>query len=176
MEKWSWLCSHFSSVCQTPFISNKSIYCAKHSNVDEKYQESMRWMQAFDYSIDVSRATYCSLETCADLQTNWEWPPFSDTFASCNTLLLAEGVWSAIVISAVSRELHLLFFIREEICLHLSWKADVHKQSELNQISQVQGQINSAAAVKRLSPGFLVLTHSKRSDLIVSSLDLCIDL
>lgn len=91
-------------------------------------------------------------------------------------LRLAEGVWSGIMIPAVSSGLHLLFFIWEESSLHPSWKANVHKQRGLKQTNQVQGQMNSTAVVKKLSPGFLVLTHSRRSDLIVSRLDLSIDL
>lgn len=133
-------------------------------------------MLASDYSVDVSGATCGSLETRADLQNYWEWQPFSDMFASCNTQLLAEGIWSGIAISALSSGLHLLFFIWEEISLHLPWKANVHKQSGLKQRNQVQGQINSTAVIRKQSTVFLVLTHSRRSDLIGSRLDLYVDL
>lgn len=97
----------------------------------------------------------------------WGWQPFSDTFASCNMELLAEGVSSGISISAISSGIHLLFFIWEEVSLHLPRKANVHKQSGLKQRKRVQGQINRTAVIRKLSTVFLVLTHS-RSDLIGS--------
>lgn len=90
--------------------------------------------------------------------------------------LLAEGLWSGGAISAVSSGLHLLFFIWEEISLHLPWKANICKQSGLKQRNQVQGQINSTAVIGKLSTVVLVLSHSRRSDLIGSSLDLHMDL
>lgn len=71
MEKMK-LYFYFFSMCKAPFISNKPVYCAKRSNVEVKYKESMRWMVAFDCSVDVSGAACGSLETCADLQTHWE--------------------------------------------------------------------------------------------------------
>lgn len=58
---------YFSSVCQAPFVSNKSVSCAKHSNLDAKLQESMPWLLAFDYSVGVSGATCSDLKTRADL-------------------------------------------------------------------------------------------------------------
>lgn len=79
-------------------------------------------------------------------------------------------------ISAVSSGFHFLFFIWEEISLHLPWKANVYKHTGLKQRSQVQGQVNSTAVVRKLSTVVLVLTHSRRSDLIGSRLDLHMDL
>jgi len=50
--------------------------------------------------------------------------------------------------------------------LHLPWKANVCKESELKERNWVQGQINSFAVIRKLSAICLVLTHSRRSDLI----------
>lgn len=60
--------------------------------------------------------------------------------------------------------------------LHLPWRANAHKQSGLKQRNQVQGQIDSTAVIRKLSTVFLVLTHSRRSDLIGSRLVLYMDL
>lgn len=102
-------------------------------------------------------------------------PTGDDTFASCS-MQLAEGIWFGIAISAVSSRLHLLFFIWEEMSSHLPWKANVHKQSGLKWRNWVQGQINSTAVIRKPSTVFLVLNHSRRSDLIGSRLDLYMDL
>lgn len=90
--------------------------------------------------------------------------------------LLPVGLWSGVAISSVSSGLHLLFFFWEEISLHLLWKANVYKQSGLKQRNQVRGQINSTAVIRKLSTVILVLTHSRRSDLIGPRLHLYMDL
>lgn len=77
---------------------------------------------------------------------------------------------------ALSSVLSLLCFIWEEISLRLPWKANLHKQSGLKQRNQFQGQINSTAVIRELSTVFFVLTHTRRSDLIRSRLDLYMDL
>lgn len=90
----------------------------------------------------------------------------------CNMQLLAEGLWPGVAIPTFSSGLHLLFLIWEEISLHLTWKANVYKQSGLEKRNQVQSQINSTAVIRKLSTVVLVLTHSRSSDLIGSRLDL----
>lgn len=94
----------------------------------------------------------------------------------CNLQLLAEGLWSGVAISAVPSGLRLLFFIWEELSLHLPWKANVYEQSGLKQRNQVQGQIKSTAVIRKLRTVILVLTHSRRSELIGSRLDPHMDL
>lgn len=74
-------------------------------------------------------------------------------------------------ISAVPSGLRLLFFIWGELSLHLPWKANVYEQSGLKQRNQVQGQIKSTAVIRKLRTVILVLTHSRRSELIGSRLD-----
>lgn len=68
------------------------------------------------------------------------------------------------------------FLLWEELSLHLPWKANVYEQSGLKQRNQVQGQIKSTAVIRKLRTVILVLTHSRRSELIGSRLDPHMDL
>lgn len=63
MEKMKLIIFLFLSVCQAPFISNKSVYCSEHSLADVKDKESMGWMLVFGYSLGVSGAMCGTLET-----------------------------------------------------------------------------------------------------------------
>lgn len=58
MEKMKLIIFLFLSVCQAPFISNKSVYCFEHSLADVKDKESMRWMLVFGYSLGASGAMW----------------------------------------------------------------------------------------------------------------------
>lgn len=166
MEKMKLIIFLFFSVCQAPFISNKSVCCSEHSLADVKDQESMRWRLGFGYSLGVPGATCGTLETyrptgdkgplVAHLQhaaVGWR------SMAWCGNSYFFK--WASPPFPHLGRNLFASDLEGE--CLQAEWTGEEKSG---------QSQINSTAVIRKLSTVVLVLTHSRSSDLIGSRLDL----
>lgn len=100
-----------------------------------------------------------------DLETHWWQRPFSGTFVTC--WLKVYGLeWQFLLFQVGFTSFS--SFGKKSLCICLGRQMFIR--------SQVQGQVNSTAVVRKLGTVVLVLTHSRRSDLIGSRLDLHMDL